>query len=128
MATVVIKNLMTVSTAEDQVWNTGCSAVGDPHVDEALADAGKATIANASAILPELKDGQTKVAIFGLSAQYVVLDAGDDITLTADDDAAKEFYKAQAVKDILKVTIDGEEVVATSDDSADKATDDSADA
>lgn len=106
MATVTIKNLMTVNTVEDQVWNTGCSAVGDPHANEALEDAGKATIVDASKILPELKEGQTKVAIFGLSAQYVVLDAGKSITLTIDSDAAKVFYEAQAAEGILEVKVE----------------------
>lgn len=118
MATVTIKNLMTVNTAKDQVWNTGCSAVGDPHANEPLADAGKATIVDATEILPELKEGQTKVAIFGLSPQYVVLDAGDSLTLTIDSDAAKVFYEAQAAEGILEVKV--EETGKTADaDSAD---------
>lgn len=120
MATVTIKNLMTVNTAKDQVWNTGCSAVGDPHANEPLADAGKATIVDATEILPELKEGQTKVAIFGLSPQYVVLDAGSEpLVLTVDSDAAKVFYEAQAAEGILEVKVEetGKEADANSADS-----------
>lgn len=116
MATITLKNLMVVEEAADQVWNTGLSAVGDPHCDEDFANAGKAIIADTSEILPVLKKGQTAVAVFGLSAQYVILNAGETVTFTADSDAAKVFYEAQAMEGVLEVTVSGEESGTTVSD------------
>lgn len=115
MATITLKNLVVVEEAADQVWNTGLSAVGDPHCDEDFANAGKAIIDDTSEILPVLKHGQTKVAIFGLAPQYIVLEAGETRTITAPDtEAAKVFYEAQA-SEFLSVEVSGEETGTTAD-------------
>lgn len=105
-AKVTLTNLLTVDEADKKVWNTGMSAVGDPHCDENFADAGKAIVEDTSILMPEIKKGETAVAIFGLRPQYVILKQGASIELSAPNDEAVAYYLSQQSKD-LKVEIEG---------------------
>lgn len=107
-AKIVLTNILTVDKADDTVWNTGKSAVGNPYCNEDFANAGKAIIEKPHNLLPAIKHGQTAVMIFGLRDQYLILDAGDTVTLTVETDEAAQYYLNQNSAS-LKVTLEGKD-------------------
>ena len=108
-ATVTMTNLLTKESVDDIVWNTGCSAVGDPHVDEDIANAGKALIEGQDNLLPEIKKAQTAVAVFGLRPQYWILDEGESVTLPVENAEAAVYYADQASESLKVEFTEGEE-------------------
>lgn len=106
-ATVTLTNLLTEESVDKTVWNTGCSAVDDPHADEDIADAGKATVEDGAVLLPKIKKAQTAVQVAGLRNQYWFLNEGESVTFDVEDEEAAVYYASQA-SDSLKVEF-GEE-------------------
>ena len=115
-ATITFTNLLTDAVTDlfdAREWNTGKALVGDPHIDEIVAAGeAEATISGeayspfASEILPQnsWKHGAIAVPLFGLSYQYVVLEAGQELELIANTSEAVAFYMNLA-SDALKVDV-----------------------
>lgn len=98
-----LTNAIKVVKEEASVWNTGLCALGHPHIDEGVANSGKAVIVDTTVLMPELKSNQVAVLIYGNKNLRVILNPGDSITVTADKDEAAQFYLDQAVEGVLTV-------------------------
>lgn len=106
-----ITNILAEDVKTDTVWNTGLSACGCPHIDENIEDAGKSLVKDTSEILPKINKNQIAVAIYDNNNQYLVLNPGDKVTVTAETDEASLFYLDQAVEGALTV-VDSSEAPA----------------
>lgn len=106
--TVKITNLLKKSDVEaEKVWNTGACALGCPHADELdpAANIGQALVKDETHLMPELKDGQATVQIYGNKGIVKILDPEEILDLTAETDEERYFYEGQGQKNFLKVEV-----------------------
>lgn len=100
----VMKKPVDFFNNEGKVWNTGLAMCECPHVDE-IANSGKALLVDTTINgLPELKELQVAVQIYGNRNIVAILNAEDEVTVAADTDEAAQFYLDQAKDGILEVT------------------------
>ena len=125
--------LSRLATSDEELFNTGASALGDPHADEASANTGKTLVAGT--VGPKFeKKHVASLRLFGTN-EYVSIAPGDYIVVkidgTLDATAQVAYYLDQAAKfGFLKVTLsdaNGEfsETEGTSDTESDKVVVDS---
>lgn len=100
--------LSRLATSDDVLFNTGASALDDPHADEVAANAGKATVAGA--VGPKfVKSHTASLRLFGNNT-YVSIIPGDSVVVkidgTLDATAQVAYYLDQATAfGFLKVTL-----------------------
>lgn len=100
--------LSRLATSDDVLFNTGASALGDPHAGEDAASKGKATVAGA--VGPEfVKSHIASLRLFGNNT-YVSILPGDSVVVkidgTLDATAQVAYYLDQATAfGFLKVTL-----------------------
>ena len=105
-AKIKLTNKLTAAAPTEEVWNTGCSATGDPHVDEPAANTGVGTYKAPLQELPKIMYNSIPVLIWDNGGQSVILGPGESITVTAEDDRIAVYYLQQN-SDALSAEVQG---------------------
>lgn len=103
--------LSRLATSDEELFNTGASALGDPHADENAANTGKTLVAGTVGPTFEKKH-IAALRLFGTN-EYISIAPGDYVIVkidgTLDATAQVAYYLDQAVKfGFLKVTLSDE--------------------